>query len=176
MKNLLVFPLLFFSLSLFAFRVLTLWKINTENSSVNFTIKNAGINTEGSFTGLKGSIDFDPQNPAAGKISASVEAASINTGINMRDNDLRSEHYLDVKNYPLIKFVSTQITKTAQGYSVTGTFTIKKVSKTVTIPFTFENKVFKGTFTVNRLDYEVGKRNWVMGDDVKITFQIAVEN
>ncbi|MEZ4772151.1 MAG: YceI family protein [Bacteroidia bacterium] len=174
MKKLIAISSLSLFCTILAYAAMSAWKINAQGSTVSFTIKNAGLNTEGTFTGLVGNIDFDPQNPSSGKIVASVEAASINTGINMRDKDLRSEHYLEVEKYPQIKFVSSTITKTTSGYSVTGTFTVKNTSKTVTIPFTFEEKVFKGSFSVNRLDYGVGEKSWVMGNEVKITFQIAV--
>ncbi|MEZ4825887.1 MAG: YceI family protein [Bacteroidia bacterium] len=174
MKNLFTFLSLGLVLVLTAYGAVSAWKINAQGSSVVFSIKNAGLNTEGSFTGLQGSISFDPQNPGAGKITASVDAASINTGISMRDKDLRSDEYLDVEKYPRISFTSTSIEKTGEGYKVTGNFKVKDVTRSVAIPFTFEKQVFKGKFSVNRLDYGVGKKSWVMGDEVKISFEIAV--
>lgn len=174
MKKLIAISVLSLFFTILTYAAFSAWKINAQSSKVSFSIKNAGLNTEGTFTGLKGSIDFDPQNPSSGKIVATVEAASINTGINMRDKDLRSEEYLDVEKYPLIKFTSSSITKTANGYSVTGNFTVRNTTKTVTIPFTFENQIFKGAFTVNRLDYGVGQKSWVMGSEVKIAFEIVV--
>ncbi|MCB0837287.1 MAG: YceI family protein, partial [Bacteroidetes bacterium] len=75
---------------------------------------------------------------------------------------------------PKISFVSSSISKTSKGFSVTGKFTIKDVTKTVTIPFTFENQTFKGSLTIDRMDYHVGKNSWIMGDEVNIVFEIPV--
>ena len=62
-------------------------------SSVNFTIKNLGLNVTGKFTGLSGSIIFDPNNLSESKFSVSVNASSIDTDIKARDNHLKKEDY-----------------------------------------------------------------------------------
>src|SRR6267378_1001113 len=80
-----------------------------ESSSVKFTIKNFGFNTSGSFKGLKGSIHFDPNNLDNSSFDVTIDVRTINTGIDMRDEHLRSDSYFDVKNYPQIHFVSTRV-------------------------------------------------------------------
>ena len=60
-------------------------------SSIKFKIKNLGISVTGSFTGLKGKIQFDPANLGKSSIEATVEASSVNTGIDLRDDHLRKE-------------------------------------------------------------------------------------
>ena len=174
MKRFIVSSLAITLMILAAYGAVVNWKINASDAKVSFTIKNAGLNVEGKFSGLEGKINFDPENPASGSIIASVSAETIDTGINMRDKDLRTEHYLDVEKYPKISFVSSSISKTSKGFSVTGKFTIKDVTKTVTIPFTFENQTFKGSLTIDRMDYHVGKNSWIMGDEVNIVFEIPV--
>ena len=152
------------------------YKINSSAAKVSFIIKNAGLNVDGEFSGLTGSINFDKENPSASKIEASIPVKSIDTGINKRDNHLRSEDYFEVETYPTIKFVSTSISKKDENwYNVTGNFTIKATTKSVTIPFTFNNNVFVGKFNIDRRDYEVGGTRWIMGDKVKISFEIPVE-
>src|SRR4030095_5629180 len=73
-------------------------------SSVKFRIKNFGFSVTGSFTGLHGNIDFDPNNLAACHFDVTIDAKTVNTGIDMRDNHLRKSEYFDVENYPQIKF------------------------------------------------------------------------
>ena len=150
------------------------WEIKGEQSDITFKIKNAGLEVEGKFTGLKGEIAFDPQNLRQGKITASVDASTIDTGIGIRDRDLKGKHYFEVDTYPRISFQSHEFKKTPQGYLAIGTLTIKDISKEVEIPFTFENLVFKGDFSLNRQDYHVGKRSWLMADEVHIFFEIPV--
>lgn len=60
-------------------------------SSVNFTIKNLGINVTGKFTGLSGLINFDPANLAESKFSVSVNAGTVDTDIKARDNHLKKK-------------------------------------------------------------------------------------
>ena len=133
-----------------------------QGSSVAFTIKNLGFNTGGSFTGLQGTIVFDPQNTAGSGFDVSVDAASVNTDNNMRDNHLKEDSYFDVKNYPRIRFVSTSIGPADKSghYTVTGKLTIKNTTKEISFPFVAtpmgSDYVFKGEFPLSRKDFGIG--------------------
>src|SRR5215469_12064020 len=81
-----------------------------QGSAIGFTIKNLGINTKGSFTGLDGYISFSPANPSKDSFDVSIDAASVNTDNSMRDDHLKKESYFDVEKYPRIRMVSTSIT------------------------------------------------------------------
>jgi polyisoprenoid-binding protein YceI len=135
---------------------------SNQGSSVVFAIKNFGFNTGGSFTGLQGAIVFDPQNAAGSSFDVSVDAASVNTDNNARDNHLREESYFDVKTYPRIRFVSTSISAPDKSghFTVTGKLTIKNTTKEISFPFVAtpmgNDYIFKGEFTINRKDYGVG--------------------
>ncbi len=150
------------------------WSIDSPNSKVNFTIVNMGMNVEGTFQNAKGNINFDPNDLGNSSINASVETATVNTGITMRDNHLKKYDYFDVEKYPEITFQSTSIEASGDSYVVVGDFTIRDVTKSVRIPFTFNNNTFIGSFSVNRLDYGVGESSWVMKSDVKIDFELPV--
>jgi polyisoprenoid-binding protein YceI len=147
-----------------------------DKSEIKFTIKNFGLNTDGSLKGLKGTIKFDPQNLPASVFNVSVDANTVNTGIDSRDNHLRKEDYFDVTQYPTISFVSTAITKTSSGYSVSGNLTIKGVERTVSFPFTVENNgdalVFSGNFSINRQDFNVGGSSAVLSNTVNVSLKV----
>lgn len=165
-----------FSLFLFGFAQAPIsYKINSGEAKVGFVIKNAGLKVNGSFTGLTGTINFDTDNPAAGKIDAQIPVKSIDTGINKRDEHLRSADYFEIEKYPNISFSSTSIKTSKNGYNITGNFTIKATTKSITIPFTFSGNSFKGNFEIDRRDYGVGGNSWIMGDKVKISFEIPVQ-
>jgi polyisoprenoid-binding protein YceI len=135
----------------------------TDNESkVQFRIKNFGFNVTGTFTGLHGNIDFDPNNLAASHFDVSIDTKTINTGVDMRDNHLRKSDYFDVENYPQIKFVSVKISPSNKSGTlfIFGKLTIKNVTKDVSFPFTaapVENGyLFNGEFKINRRDFKVG--------------------
>ena len=73
-------------------------------SKVHFVVDNFGIGTGGDFKGLTGTIKFDPAQPTSGDFDVSVDAGTIDTDIESRDNHLRKKEYFDVKNYPKISF------------------------------------------------------------------------
>lgn len=126
------------------------WKI-----SDNYSIKFDGGDPSGEFKGLKGTINFDPNSLASSKFDASIDVASINTGNGMKNTHAKSAKWFDAEKYPTIKFTSSSISKTATGYAATGVLEMHGVQKPATIPFTFENGVFTGSFEVNRMDFNI---------------------
>ena len=129
-------------------------------SSVQFKIKNFGINTGGSFSGLQGSILFDAAHPEKAVFDVSLNAASVNTGNDMRDNHLREKTYFDSKQFPLIRIVSKSVTTKDGAFVLSGNLTMKGHTKEISFPFTAtqsgDGYLFKGSFTINRKDFEIG--------------------
>jgi polyisoprenoid-binding protein YceI len=142
-------------------------------STVTFKIKNFGVMVDGSFSGLKGDIVFDEKNLSNASFKVSVDATTIRTGIDMRDNHLRKEDYFDVKNHNSIRFESVKVEAGPSGqYWITGNLTIKKVSKQVKFLFTAEKSLngytFKGSFVINRRDFTVGGSSFSLADTVTV--------
>src|SRR6476619_3945296 len=77
------------------------------HSTIKFTIKNFGINVSGTIKGLTGTIHFEPENIQSTVFNVRLDASTINTDNNTRDNHLRKEEYLNVKKYQYISFSST---------------------------------------------------------------------
>jgi polyisoprenoid-binding protein YceI len=133
-----------------------------DKSKLIFHIKNFGIKTSGVFTALQGQIRFDPEKPAAASFDVSVNAASVNTDNNLRDEHLRSESYFDVKKYPIIRFVSSAVTagRKKGEWQLSGKLTIKDVTKEISFPFSASPSgngyLFKGQFSINRKDFHIG--------------------
>jgi polyisoprenoid-binding protein YceI len=80
-----------------------------------------------------GEVTFDPDS-GSGSVSIAVPVASLKTGIDLRDEHLRSEMWLDAKKFPQITFVSKRTQKAAEGVQVTGEFTLHGVSHEITVP------------------------------------------
>jgi polyisoprenoid-binding protein YceI len=149
-----------------------------DGSKVRFVIKNFGINTGGTFDGLSGSITFDRSTLATASFNVSVEAKTVDTDIEARDNHLRKAEYFDVEKYPKISFKSTKVTTTnREGYLyLYGIITIKNVSKEISFPFTQKDKdggiLFEGEFILNRRDFGVGGKSFSVADDLSVELSI----
>jgi polyisoprenoid-binding protein YceI len=150
-------------------------------SKVRFVIKNFGINTGGTFEGLAGSVVFDPANLAGASFNVSVDAKSVDTDMEARDNHLRKEEYFDVEKYPKLSFRSTKITTTnKEGYLfMFGVITIKNISKEISFPFKQTSKdggiLFDGEFKLNRLDFSVGGKSFSMSDELNVELSICAK-
>jgi polyisoprenoid-binding protein YceI len=130
-------------------------------SDISFKIKNLGFNTTGSFSGLAGTITFLPDSLAGCSFDVHIDANTVNTGVEMRDDHLRKADFFDVKKYPQIRFVSEKINTTKKNGTlfVSGKLTIKGITRDIGFPFTaqpIENGyLFTGEFTMNRKDFNV---------------------
>lgn len=148
-----------------------------QGSEIGFEIKNFGINTRGTFSGLEGKIVWDPNDLAKAFFDVSVGAATINTDNEMRDGHLRKEDYFDAGKYPRIRLVSTAVTGPdgSGHYTFKGKLTIKDVTQEISFAFIAtpmgDDIIFKGVFLLNRRDFHVGGSSTLSN---KLTVSITV--
>jgi polyisoprenoid-binding protein YceI len=109
------------------------WKIDPLHSSAQFSVKHLMISTvRGQFGGVNGKILYDPKNPTAATVEATIDCSTVNTGEPKRDADLRSEHFFDVKHYPVMKFKSKRVEAAGDGkLKLTGDLTINAITREV---------------------------------------------
>jgi len=155
------------------------WKPEAEKAQVNFDIKGPFGMVHGKFTGLKADIKFSPDDLKGSSVKASIDAKTVSTGISLRNSDLRNkEIWLNTDKYPTIRFESNKIEKKDKGYVAVGNLTLKGKTKPVEIPFTFTKKgdagTFKGKFTINRRDFDIGKQGGSVGKTVSIELNVPV--
>ena len=163
-----------------SFIVLTVnWKINNDKTQMDFKIKGPFGMVNGSLKNLSGSIVFDENNLSSSRIDVTTDANSIKTGNGMRDRHLKKEEWFNPAKFPIIHFVSQSFSKSNSGFEVTGTLTMKDISKPLSFPFVFEHTdktgTFKSSFTINRLDFGVGEKSFTVGNDVTISLQVQTE-
>lgn len=174
MKKVIIFTLLIAAFG----HAFAQYKPVDQGSSLQFTIKNFGFDVTGTFTGLKGDIKFDPQKPAESSFDVTIDANTVNTDNGLRDNHLRDNSYFDVKNYPTIHFVSTKIIGKGAGFVIVGKLTIKKQVKEISFPFTAtasnDGYLFKGTFKINRKDFDVGGTSTI-ADNLEVALNILAK-
>lgn len=159
--------------AVFAFTTIQNWQI-TDKYSIAFSSKDAG----GIFKTFSGSISFDEQNLPASKFAVTIDAASINTGNGLQNKHAKGAEWFDVAKYPVIKFTSGKIARSANGYQAVGTLEMHGISKEITIPFSFKkaggSATFTGTFSVNRNDFKIGKPGGEVADVIKVDVAVPV--
>lgn len=149
-----------------------------DGSRVHFVIRNFGIRTGGDFTGLQGTIKFDPAKYSASSFDVTVDAATIDTDNSSRDGHLKKAEYFDVATHKTLRFKSTKITlSTAAGrYYMFGELTIKGVTKPVEFGFGATPKdggyVFDGSFEINRRDFGVGGSSITLSDNLTVSLSV----
>jgi polyisoprenoid-binding protein YceI len=168
------------------------WEIDPAHTSVQFAVRHLMIsNVRGEFTKLTGKVEVDEAAPAAARIEATIDAASIDTRNRKRDDHLRSPDFLNVEKFPTIEFRSTKIEKVADAsWKVTGNLTLHGVTREVGLDLqgpTQQVKDTRGlhvgaqaTTTINRKDFGI---NWnesldgggvLIGEEVSITIDVEV--
>jgi polyisoprenoid-binding protein YceI len=176
-----IYSLLFVALFLFATSKAQTYTVSDAGSSVHFVIKNLGIKTGGDFTGLSGSVVFNPNALASSSMKVSVKSNTVNTDNNARDKHLKKAEYFDVDKYTTIDFVSTKISAStiAGRFFVIGNLTIKGVTKSVQFGFsatpTATGYTFAGDFEINRRDFGVGGSSVTLSDKLKVTLSVAAK-
>jgi polyisoprenoid-binding protein YceI len=155
------------------------------HTQVGFQIRHFLTKVEGRFRDYEGRIVIDRQNPANSRVDVTIQAASIDTGNDRRDADLKSANFFEVDKYPTITFKSTKVTPNGKDlYLVTGDLTMHGVTKALVVPVRhtgflnlgkMEKAGFEVIFPMNRKDFGI---TWnrtldaggtMLGDDVQIT-------
>ena len=114
---------------------MTTYTIDPAHSAADFKVRHLMVaNVRGEFSGVSGTLTFDPANPANSKVEAKIPTATIQTRDTQRDAHLKSADFFDVEKYPEITFVSTKVVKNGgDEYKVTGDLTIHGITKSVTL-------------------------------------------
>jgi polyisoprenoid-binding protein YceI len=165
------------------------WQLDPPHSSAQFSVRHLGVSTvRGAFTKVSGSVVYDPANLNKSSIQAAIEAASVDTRVEMRDNDLRSPRFLDAQKFPTITFQSKKVEAAgADKLKVTGDLTIHGVTKEVVLDVDGPTPSIKdpmgkdrlrmgasATTKINRNDFGVSGLPGIVGDDITITLDVEM--
>lgn len=157
----------------FAFSVLTDWKVGND-----YSIRFSSKDVNGVFEKFSATIVFDETNLSGSQFNLVIDAASLNTGIDMQTEHAKSADWFDAKKYPRIKFTSSRIDTSGNGYAVNGTMEIHGIKKEISIPFSFAKTADKGIFSagfmINRNDYKVGPPGAGVAEEIKVEVKVPV--
>jgi polyisoprenoid-binding protein YceI len=169
------------------------WQVDPNHSSAQFAVRHLGLSTvRGAFTKVSGVVQLDDKDITKSSVEVTIDAASVDTRVEDRDKDLRSDHFFDVAKYPTITFKSTKVEQAGAGtLKVTGDLTIHGTTKQVVLdvegptapvkdPWGNTRAAANATTKINRQDYGVkwnakmDNGGWVVGDDVGITIDVEL--
>jgi len=168
-----------------AFAATTTWQLDPMHTNAQFTVRHLGIsNVQGEFTKISGTVMLDDQDITKSSVSVTIDATSIDTRVSRRDDDLKSEHFLNVAQFPTITFQSTKVAKSGDGLKLTGNLTIRGVTKEVTLDVTGPTAPIKAmgglrrgaaaTVKINRQDFGVSADPGMVGDDLAIQIDLEM--
>lgn len=166
------------------------WAIDSAHSNVEFAVKHMMVSTvKGRFHGVEGVFAIDEAQPERSSITASIDAASVDTGVEQRDEHLRSDDFFNAGKYPQFAFQSTRIEKDGGGWKLTGDLTIRDITRSVVLDVEFDGRGvdaygkdragFSAETKINRRDFGV---HWnglieaggvVVSDTVRILLNIS---
>ncbi len=133
MKRSLAVAVLLAAASAPAYAKPTTWTIDPSHSAAEFVVQHLGIsNVRGQFTKLSGTVSYDPDNPAASTVEATIDATTVDTRDEKRDGHLKSPDFFDVAKFPTLTFKSKKVVKKGKQLEVTGALTMHGVTKEVT--------------------------------------------
>ena len=172
----------------------TVWTIDPSHSLVEFAVKHMMFTTaKGRFSGVTGEITIDNENVANSRVEVEIDAASVDTRDEKRDDHLKSADFFDVEKFPSLTFASTKL-EVADGsdLKITGDLTIRGVTREVVLAAELNGEGtnpwgqsvigYSATTRINRKDFGL---NWnaaletggvIVSDDVKITLEIEANS
>lgn len=162
------------------------YKLDTAHSVIGFVVRHLMVSkVRGEFKEFDGSIVVG-DSPETSKVEVTIDANSISTRQDQRDNHLRSGDFFEVETYPTWKFVSTEITpKGGDNWEITGDLTIKGVTKSVTLDTEFNGAIvdargnarfgFSATTTIDRTEFGVTFNSALEGGGLMLGNDIKVE-
>src|SRR6476661_2934108 len=94
----------------------TAWRIDPLHSAAHFSVRHLMISTvRGEFSGINGMVQWDPKQPTKGSVEATIDCATLNTGVAKRDEQMRGPDFFDVKKYPKMSFISKKVEPAGEG-------------------------------------------------------------
>lgn len=159
------------------------------HTQIGFGVRHLVISTvKGEFNEFTGTILYDPTDVTKSSVTLTIKTASVNTGVEMRDNDLRSPNFFDATKYPEITFNSSRVERKGDGFVAVGKLDMHGVSKEVSIAFTMSEIIkdprgkarfgVEGSLTLDRrnwglnFDKTIESGGLVVGNEVKIELSV----
>jgi polyisoprenoid-binding protein YceI len=162
------------------------YQIDSVHSNIGFRVRHLMSKVTGRFGKVDGTVTLNTKDVTKSSVDVTIAVSSISTNNTQRDGHLLTADFFDAAKYPNITFKSTAVKEVAKGkLEVTGTFTMRGVTKTLVLPITslgtaadpMKNVVagFEGELKLNRQDYGVSYGSGLVGDEVDIDLNVEAK-
>ena len=158
-------------------------KLLPAQSEIVFTSRQMGVPVEGRFRKFDARVAFDPRQPETGRVTLTVDLASVAMGAAESEAEVAKPGWFDTKAFPQASFQSSAIKAVGGGrFEMSGKFTLKGQSRDLTVPVTLAQagatSTASGSFVVKRLDFRIGDGDWadtsLVANDVQVRFKLAL--
>jgi polyisoprenoid-binding protein YceI len=162
------------------------WYIDPNHSAAEFSVRHMGISTvRGTFSKISGAV-VDSSDLSQASVNVTIDASTVDTRVEMRDKDLRSDHFFDVAKYPTLTFQSKKVESSGAGkLKVTGDLTMHGVTKQVVLdvdgptppvkdPKGNLHRGLSATTTISRADYGMTFDAPMVGDQIGIQLDVEM--
>ncbi|MFQ5523273.1 MAG: YceI family protein [Acidimicrobiia bacterium] len=160
------------------------WELDPTHTTITFETRHMMIaKVRGAFKSVGGTIEV-VEDPFQSTVEVTVDTASVETGVEDRDNHLKSADFFDVGQYPQMIFRSTKVEPVGDAYRMTGDLTIKEITRPVTLdveftgglvdPYGNPRVAFSASFQANREDWgltwnmPLESGGFLVGKDIKV--------
>jgi polyisoprenoid-binding protein YceI len=176
-----------------AFSAVAVYQIDPSHSGAHFSIRHLMVtNVKGQFSNVKGTVHYDPQNPGASKVEATIDVSTVDTRQPKRDAHLKNADFFDVEKFPTMTFVSRRVSAAGPGkLKVVGDLTMHGVTKEVTLDVEGPTPEIKDPWGKSRIgasaSTKINRRDFgltwnkaletggvVVGDEVTINIELAL--
>jgi polyisoprenoid-binding protein YceI len=158
------------------------WQLDPYHTQVEFSAKHFGMMTvRGHFAEVTTTADIDDAHPETSSVQATIQAASIRTNNQTRDDDLRSPHFLDTDNYPVITFTSSGVQPAGPDqYTLAGDLTIKDTTRPVSLTVTKYGELNDPGMMGHRISYgargQINRTDFGVGTEMVLDGKLVVSN
>jgi len=177
---------LFLGVSVTGYAYVGNFTVDKAHSQINFNVKHMVLSkVQGNFSEYEIDLNFNEQEVTKSSVTAVLQAGSISTANEDRDNHLKGADFFAVEQFPALEFSSTKVTKAQDGYLLHGNLTMHGVTKEVQIPFKITGIIddpwgnrrvgFEGHLTIDRQDYGISWSNTMDTGGLIVSNKVNIE-
>jgi polyisoprenoid-binding protein YceI len=154
------------------------WRIDPDHASAVFSVHHMMVTiVHGLFTSVNGNIIFDPARPADTAVEVEVDVASIHTGVERRDNHLRSPDFFDTENFPKMYFKRTATDVVGMNVlKVAGNLTIHGITRPVVFDVTYVGPSHFVDDDRTYTTYGINAVTCIQREDFGMTWNVGIED
>lgn len=154
--------------------------VDAGKSRISATFRQMNVPVEGEFRTFRGTVQFDPKNPAAGSARIEIDTGSFDIGAEEYNDEVKRKEWFDTAAHPHALFVSSSVAPAGPNrFTATGELTLKGKTRELRVPFTVRDegssRIYEGEVPLSRKAHAIGSADWddVLEDRVVVKFRVV---